>query len=482
MIEKEEPVLGETFRRNRESLKLFESLDSGIFEDLAQSIEWIQLELGQTLFRQGDAADAMYIVQAGMLHAYVVENGCSPALVGRMGPGSLVGEIALLMGGRRNATVVAAARTRMARLGADEVDLIVSRNPEARRGILDIVRQRLRRTQWLKILPSYFGEIDEGKYEFIEPRFEWVHLDRGETLFSKGDAADCMYFLVHGLLNVLAKDAEGKDGPIGVVFRGEIVGEAAILSGETRTATVCAVRNSDLVRLTKAGFEEINGAYPQVSLAILRILVNRLKERGRMPSRSGAVNIALVPAGPQVPLSEFARRLHAALCPMDKASLLCSEGIAREFPSNEGIAQATEDDPFHLGLVTWLEELESHQDFVLYQADAEPSPWTQRCLRQADQVLIIGRAGDDPALGPIEREWLEKDAGITTAAQTLVLIHPDGSPLPSGTMDWLSRRHLAGHQHIRWDTEADFSRLARIVAGAPSALSWAAGEPAGWRT
>ena len=428
------------------------------------SIEGIDVEEGQVLFRQGDAAEAMYVVQEGMLKAYMAGEGCAPTMVGQMGPGSLVGEIALLLGGRRNATVVAAEKTRLARLEAKDVEAIVARNPEMKRGILDIVRQRLRRTQWLKILSAYFGEIDKEKYEFIEPRFEWVHLNRGETLFSKGDAADCLYFLVHGFLHVVSQDASGEAKTIGAIFRGEIVGEMAILSGEKRMATVCAVRDSDLVRLTKADFEEINKSYPGVSMTILRILVNRLKERDRTPRRNSAVNIALVPAGPQVPLAEFSRRLHAVISCSDRAVLLNSGTIAAEFSATAGIAQAADDAPLHLGLVTWLEDVESNHDFVFYEADAEATPWTQRCIKQADQVLIVARAGDDPAVARIEKEWLQENTGITAAAQTLVLIHPDGGKLPSGTMEWLSVRRLAGHQHLRWDRQADFARLARIVS------------------
>jgi predicted acylesterase/phospholipase RssA/CRP-like cAMP-binding protein len=447
-----------------ESLKMFENLGRIALQDIAGSIQWIHVDKGQTLFRQGDAADAMYMVRDGMLHAYLENERCGSTLVGEMGPGSLVGEIALLMGGRRSATVVAAERTTLGRLGAAEADAIIARNPEMKNGILDIIRKRLRRTQWLKLLPAYFGEIDREKYVLIEPRFEWVHLPRGEVLFAAGDAADCLYFLVHGLLHVVSRDASGTEEAIGAIFRGEVVGEMAILSGEKRTATVRAVRDSDLVRLTKTGFDEINRVYPGATMAILMTIVNRLRERGRTPRRSTAVTIALVPAGQQVPLAEFARRLHVALSCTDRAALLNSEAVAAEFASTAGIAQATDDNPRHLGLLTWMEELETNNDFVIYQADLEPTPWTQRCIRQADQVLIIGRAGDEPAAGRIEKEWLREDTGITAAAQTLVLIHGEDAALPSGTRQWLEGRRLTGCQHLRWSREEDFSRLARVLS------------------
>ena len=458
------PILPETPRRTLESLKLFEGLDPRGFDELVRSFDRVDLEKGQVLFRQGDAADGLYVVQEGLLQAHVANEPCAPILVGELGPGSPVGEIALLLGGRRSATVTAAERTTLLRLAAKEAQAVFARNPDIKRGMLDIVRQRLRRNEWLKILSAYFGEIDRARYELIEPRFTWVHLKRGETLFSDGDEADGLYFLIHGFLRVVDRDVAGEDKVIGAVFRGEIVGEMAILSGERRMATVVAVRDSDLVRLTKADFEEIHKSFPVISLTILRILVDRLRHRDRASQRRSAVNIALVPAGPQVPLAEFTRRLRAALSGADRTILLDSRTFEAEFSAAADLARAADDDPLHLGLAAWLEELEANHDFVLYETDPEATPWTQRCIRQADQVLLVARAGDDPRAGRFEREILPPDNSVAAPARTLVLIHPDGSRLPAGAMAWLTGRRLADHQHVRWDREADFARLSRILS------------------
>jgi NTE family protein/lysophospholipid hydrolase len=390
--------------------------------------------------------------------------GCAPVLVGRIEPGSLVGEIGLLMGGRRGATVTAAEPTRLGRLSAADVEAVLARYPETRREVLETARRRLRRTQWLKILAAYFGEIDADKLALIEPRFEWRHLDRGERLFAQGDEADGLYILIHGFLQAVASDAPGEERIIGSISRGEIVGEMAILSGDRRMATVRAVRDSDVVRLSKADFEQISRAYPAVSLAIMRILVKRLRDRGRVAHRPGAVNVALVPADPGVPLAETAERLRAALACADRTALVNSRSLAAELPALENIAQVEDDSPLYLGLATWLEDLESRHDYVLYECDAEATPWTRRCLGQADQVLVIGRAGDDPAPGPVERAWLARPDGAAAVPQTLILIHPDGEKLPSGTLAWLTPRRLEGHVHLRWDREEDFARLARIVS------------------
>jgi hypothetical protein len=56
--------------------------------------------------------------------------------------------------------------------------------------------------------------------------------------------------------------------------------------------------------------------------------------------------------------------------------------------------------------------------------------WTRRVLRQADRVLVIGRAGDDPLPGRIESAATEM--GVTSRRE-LVLLHPAESAQPSGT-------------------------------------------------
>jgi len=463
-MKSDERSFSEALVRNEESLKAFEGLSPQALEDIAAVLTWVDIPEGHVLIRQGDEADAMYIVEKGLLRASIVRKGCAPASVGLMGPGSLVGEIALLTGTRRNATVTALEPTRLARLGAADMKAILDRHQDLKRGFLDIARRRLRRSRWLGILSEYFGEIDEENCSFIESCFTWVHLNRGEKLFSTGEEADCLYILVHGFLHVVSEETRGEPQIVGSVFRGEMVGEMAILSGEKRTATVCAVRDCDLVQLTKADFVEINKAFPGFGLTVMRILVRRLKERNLAPRRNHACNVALIPAGPQVPLAEFAHRLYAALVRSDKTILLNSKILGTEFAATVDMAQTVDHDQRHLDLITWLEDQEAGHDFILYEADPHLTPWTRRCLKQADRVIIVARAEDDPGLSGIEKEALEGSRGVAAAVQNLVLIHPDGRRPPRGTKAWLTPRRPGAHYHIRWDSESDFARLGRIVS------------------
>ncbi len=201
-----------------------------------------------------------------------------------------------------------------------------------------------------------------------------------------------------------------------------------------------------------------------ITLGITKILVKRLKSRTKISARSGATNIALIPAIQGVPLRDFARRLYVAFSGMDSVILLNSHNINKEF-STEDIAQTTEDDPRNIGFKAWLEELEASHSIVLYEADMEVSPWTQRCISQADQVLLVAMAEDDADQRELEKECFRESRSITAAKKVLILIHRDDIDMPFGTKKWLNGRQLTGYHHLRWGRDSDFHRLVRILSG-----------------
>ena len=102
-----------------------------------------------------------------------------------------------------------------------------------------------------------------------------------------------------------------------------------------------------------------------------------------------------------------------------------------------------------LKLLAWLEEQEELHQVVLYLADTVNSPWMQRCVRQADLILVVAAAEDDGELGDFEQCLLQNVK--STARKELVLLHPNMAVASGTTHRWLSRRPwVHAHHHIRW--------------------------------
>src|SRR3954470_8719117 len=102
-----------------------------------------------------------------------------------------------------------------------------------------------------------FGRLDEVALAKVAETLEWEQIDGGETLFRQGDRGDALYLVVSGRLRVTVARDDGIELVVREVGRGENVGELSVLTEEPRSATVRAVRDTDLARLTRERFDHL---------------------------------------------------------------------------------------------------------------------------------------------------------------------------------------------------------------------------------
>ncbi|MDQ2695663.1 MAG: patatin-like phospholipase domain-containing protein [Pseudomonadota bacterium] len=441
---------------------LFRMLGDEALAALAAGLEQVTLAAGEPLFRQGDPSDALYVVLDGLLQAVITHDDGSAVAVGKIGPGKPVGEIQVLAGGRRTASVHALLDTRLARLSRAACEGLAQRYPDAVAYMARMTRRRLRHNQLLAILPRLFGALDEAQIHDIETRAQWVTLHRGEALFHQGEPGDSFFIVISGRLQAVVEDRGRR--VVGEVAPGESVGEMAIFTGQARAAGIYAIRDSVLVKFSKAACDYIMERYPQTMLHITRVVIRRLSRTIRASAQSRrTANIAVVAASADVPLTAFAERLSAELAVFGPALHLNSARLDQWLETPEA-AQTPEHSPHNLRLSAWLDEHEAQNQFVVYEADPAASPWTRRCIRQADEILLVAWA-QQPVAGDIEAILPDPADPIATARRILVLLHPDGRRLPLATGGWLERWRPAGHHHLRWDRPGDLSRLARFLTG-----------------
>jgi len=323
----------------------------------------------------------------------------------------------------------------------------------------------------------------KDNYSDIEAELEWIELAKGDFLFRQGDVGDSLYLLMHGRLRVLLEQ-NGVLEPISEIGPGEIFGEMALITGDKRSATLIAIRDTSLFKLEKISFERLIERRPQVMMQIARIQAQRVRRlSNRRPLPTSLVTLAVVPISKEVPLTEFCQRLVAAFSTYGQTRHLNRQRVDDQL--EEGAAQSELHDPENSRVVAWLSEQEMRYRFVIYESDADLSatPWTKRCIRQADQILLVGWASSNPQLSEIELLMGREMQGqpIASARQSLVLLHPDGAE-PVGTSKWLSPRQVQRHHHLRWKQEsdpADFKRLARLYTGRAIGLVFGSGGARG---
>jgi CRP-like cAMP-binding protein len=306
---------------------------------------------------------------SGRLQAVITQPGGVRMVMGDIEPGQPVGEMQILAGGNRTASVHALCDTELVKLSKAAFEDLAAKSPKTLLRTAEIVRQRLRRHQLTFALADLFGPLNEAVRQDIEAQAEWVHLRRGQALFRSGDPGDSLYVLVNGRLQAIVEDPDGSERLVAELVRGEIVGEMAVFTKDARSASIYAIQDSILVKFSKPTVERIVAKYPQVMSYVTRVVINRLRQHIRLPSEASSVtSIAVIPAGSDVRLGNFANRLALALSAIGPTLHLNSQrlDILLEAP---GMAQTPADNPNDVRLSVWLDEKETQSRFVLYEAD-----------------------------------------------------------------------------------------------------------------
>jgi CRP-like cAMP-binding protein len=120
---------------------LFADFDEAALRDLAEITEELVLPPGQRLFEQGDGADSLYIIARGAVNVIVTTDG-EEHVVDVLGGGDIIGEMALLTGEPRSASVGARTTVTLGKISREAFERLMQGNPALREKVWHGVAQR----------------------------------------------------------------------------------------------------------------------------------------------------------------------------------------------------------------------------------------------------------------------------------------------------------------------------------------------------
>ncbi|XP_025022047.1 patatin-like phospholipase domain-containing protein 7 isoform X2 [Python bivittatus] len=447
-----------------------------------------QVTAGTVVSRQGDQDVSIRFVISGVLHVYQRKiDSEEETCLFITHPGELVGQLAVLTGEPLIFTIKANRDCTFLAISKSHFYEIMREQPSVVLGVAHMVVKRM---------SSFVRQIDFA--------LDWMEVEAGRAVYRQGDHSDCTYIVLNGRLRSVIRMDDGKKHLTGEYGRGDLIGVVEALTHQPRATTVHAVRDSELAKLPEGALISIKRKFPQVVTRLIHLLgekiLGNLQQGGHQLAlhttsskwdssnpASNLATVAIMPVSEDVPLSTFTLELKHALCAIGPALLLTSDNIKQQLGS------AALDSIHEYRLSSWLGQQEDMHRIVLYQSDSTLTPWTQRCIRQADCILIVGLGEQEPTVGELER-MLENTA--VRAQKQLILLHREDGPLPSRTVEWLNMRSwCSAHLHLRCprrvfsrrslpklkelyervfqkpaDRHSDFSRLARILTGNAVAL------------
>nr|XP_046174152.1 patatin-like phospholipase domain-containing protein 7 isoform X3 [Oncorhynchus gorbuscha] len=471
----------------KDLLGIIQLQDPGLLEG---RVTLHQVKAGSVVARQGDQEVSVQFVILGLLHVYqrMIDREEDTCLFVTH-PGELVGQLAVLTGEPLIFTVRAHRDCSFLSISKTHFYEIMRAEPTV---VLNVAHSVVRR------MSSFVRQIDFA--------LDWMAVEAGRAVYRQGDKSDSTFIVLSGRLRSVIMKEDGKKELTGEYGRGDLIGVVEALTHQNRATTVHAVRDSELAKLPEGALGYIKRKFPQVVTRLIHLLGQKILQQvnGPLTARSLALHtpgskwdagnpasnlstVTVLPVSEEVPLTAFTLELQHALIAIGPTLLLTSDSIKQR------LGAAALDSVHEYRLSSWLGQQEDIHRIVLYQTDYTLTPWTQRCIRQADCIIIVGLGEQDPAVGELE-QMLEGSA--VRAQKQLVLLHREDGPPPQGTVEWLNMRSwISRHLHLSCprrvfskrslpkliemyqrvfqkpaDRHSDFSRLARVLTGNAIAL------------
>ena len=173
--------------------------DDSIIRELGDQARAVSLDAGDVLVEEGAAAHEVFYLRSGRL-AVTCKATAGEVLLGHVTAGELVGEVAVVAGRLRTATLSATESSVVMAVPRAAFETWLTTRSDVSQSIAAAARERIDRSQVAAMITDLVGTDDSRLVQDVLNTLDWRHLEAGDLLFSEGDPSDAAYFVVSGRL------------------------------------------------------------------------------------------------------------------------------------------------------------------------------------------------------------------------------------------------------------------------------------------
>ena len=284
----------------------------------------------------------------------------------------------------------------------------------------------------------------------------WYSVPAGTALFKAGETSNTIYFVLTGTLGAFRPASSGYSEFIGHIRAGEPVGEMSLFIGSEdadgdgeadnapHTNSVYALRDSEVLEISRKGFDRLIKAEPEILEAMIRLILARLRQAGKRSARAEPKVFTLVGTSPTIDMRLRARMLREELVSSGYKVAIIDEETGDDKPSS------------------YFDDLEANFDYVLLVSEIRNTSWYRLSVRQADRIWVIGRADARPSK-PLMPE--QNSPAMAHKLVDVILLHHQGQRQASRPREWMEAAGAVRIFHWNGMDRGDCGRLARTLSG-----------------
>ena len=204
-------------------------------------------EGGEVVFERLDAGSSLFGIADGSVLVEV--NKDDPSITVPIETGSIFGEVGLISGRRRGATVRAAGECLLVEVSRTAALKLMASVPAAKRAVTRISTER-------QLLQMFGAGLASADVQEVLDSSEILSVRAGQPIITEGEEGDDIFVIRQGSM-VVEKNVGGKPVFLSYLPAGSYVGEMALIAGGKRSATVKAAIKSEVIKLQGAAFRRL---------------------------------------------------------------------------------------------------------------------------------------------------------------------------------------------------------------------------------
>eukprot|EP01017_Pseudomicrothorax_dubius_P043899 TRINITY_DN7375_c0_g3_i1.p1 TRINITY_DN7375_c0_g3~~TRINITY_DN7375_c0_g3_i1.p1 ORF type:complete len:393 (-),score=123.23 TRINITY_DN7375_c0_g3_i1:146-1324(-) len=229
---------------------MFSALDPRELNIVILAMEERTFNAGETVIKQGDDGDVLYVVDSGVLDCFRrPRKDADQVFLKKYHPGDAFGELALLYNAPRAATIIAAEPCVLFALDRETFNNIVKDAAARRREQYESFLQKV----------ELLDTMDPYERAQLSDAFKTISFKAGDFVVREGERGDVFFFIEEGQAIATKVMKSGKEETVYNYKPGDYFGELALLRDTPRAANIIAQTDMKLVTLDRASFKRLLG-------------------------------------------------------------------------------------------------------------------------------------------------------------------------------------------------------------------------------
>ena len=259
----------------REKVVLLTDLTRNEFEVVVDKLASVEFTKGETIIKEGETGDSIFIIATGEVSVYRADEFGKDVWLVDLKEGESFGEYGFFSNSRPFATVKAKDDVTLLKLTRRDTEEIIEKHPGVRKVMIRLYKERVLDT--LLALSPIFSPLSPEKRKELLKSFVLKTMKKGQMIVREGDPGDKMYVIQSGQAEVIKKEGEGTI-LLSRLIPGDFFGEASMITGKKRTASVVATQDMRILELSRDNLKKVSEARPEIVKTIKEYMDKRIEE------------------------------------------------------------------------------------------------------------------------------------------------------------------------------------------------------------